>query len=127
MADLKTTTEERARLRDALEHDRLADVGATEVAAAIAVLDDLDTLLAENAKLRAVAEAARIAARVRQEPGLLERLVAAGADFHVTECVDGRWRVTATARDGNDRTDMCTAADVPATLARLAGLEVSRG
>lgn len=47
MADLKTTAEERARLL-----------------AAERILDDLDTLLAENARLRAVAEAARDACNI---------------------------------------------------------------
>lgn len=53
MADLKTTAEERARLRD-MTADFYADAGA-DVASYLGarLLDDLDTLLAENAKLRA--------------------------------------------------------------------------
>lgn len=66
MGDLKTTAEERARLRCSdlfarecvddwtsrtVDYDRNDEVRAA--------LDDLDTLLAENARLRAVAEAAR--------------------------------------------------------------------
>ena len=48
MADLRTTAEERATVRGAVgawQHD--------DALAAMAALDDLDTLLAENARLRA--------------------------------------------------------------------------
>lgn len=54
MGDLKTTAEERATVRGAVgawQHD--------DAISAMAALDDLDTLLAENAKLRAVRLAAR--------------------------------------------------------------------
>lgn len=49
MADLKTTAEERAKLK------RLARVHAEKMhqVDALNILDDLDTLLAENARLRA--------------------------------------------------------------------------
>lgn len=49
VADLKTTAEERARVR------------AVSDGLGVRILDDFDTLLAENARLRAVAEAARAA------------------------------------------------------------------
>lgn len=49
MADLKTTQEERAKLR-AISADWFADRPDAQGAR---LLDDLDTLLAENAKLRA--------------------------------------------------------------------------
>lgn len=54
MADLKTAEEERATVRSAVgawQHD--------DALAAMAALDDLDTLLAENVKLRAVTERSR--------------------------------------------------------------------
>lgn len=54
MGDLRTTAEERRRVTDAAFAR-----GDMDHRACLAVLDDLDTLLAENAKLRAVAEAAR--------------------------------------------------------------------
>lgn len=56
MADLKTTSTKRATVRGAVgawQHD--------DALAAMDALDDLDTLLAENARLLAVAEAARAA------------------------------------------------------------------
>lgn len=56
MADLKTTAEERASLRELLRGDA-SSVRAWRVAED--ACDDVDTLLAEDAKLRAVAEAAR--------------------------------------------------------------------
>lgn len=65
MADLKTTAEERATVRGAVgawQHD--------DALAAMAALDDLDTLLAENAKLRAVAEALKAERRILQGPPL---------------------------------------------------------
>lgn len=51
MADLKTTQEERAEWRAILDAES-ADMGAAEVVTSLLVLSDLDTLLAENAKLR---------------------------------------------------------------------------
>lgn len=60
MADLKTTAEERARLR------KVFCVPSGHVPT---LIDDLDTLLAENARLRAVAEAAR-EYRAMEAPGL---------------------------------------------------------
>ena len=56
MADLKTTAEERARLR---EDSAPSGLHGRPSARTIRVLDDLDTLLAENERLRAVAVAAR--------------------------------------------------------------------
>lgn len=66
MADLKTTAEERARMQRYADWITAhAGHSATElraVARAVPlILDDFDTLLAENARLRAVAEAARAA------------------------------------------------------------------
>ena len=55
MADLKTTAEERDHVKG-LYFD--ANCGQRRI------LDDLDTLLAENARLRAVAEAARDACNI---------------------------------------------------------------
>ena len=51
MGDLKTTQEERAEWRAILDAES-ADMGAAEVVTSLLVLSDLDTLLAENAKLR---------------------------------------------------------------------------
>lgn len=57
MPKMKTTAEERASLRTLFARSGYyAMPGHTE-----RILDDLDTLLAENAKLRAVAEAAKAA------------------------------------------------------------------
>lgn len=56
MGDLHTTAEERARLRLIYSPDGHYSLPNTHTQK---LLDDLDTLLAENAKLRAVAEAAR--------------------------------------------------------------------
>lgn len=67
-----------------------------------------------------------VAARVRQERCLVAQAVARNADFHVTECMGGRWRVVVTDRDVNSKTELCAPAEVPATLARLLG-EVGRG
>ena len=56
MADLKTTAEERARLLE-----RASPLArARPWSATLALVCDVDTLLAENARLRAVAEAARV-------------------------------------------------------------------
>ena len=67
MADLKTTAEERATVRGAVgarQHD--------DALAAMAALDDLDTLLAENARLRAAeAEVERLRGALR---GAIEEL-----------------------------------------------------
>ena len=54
MADLRTTAEERRRVTDAAFAREDMDHRAC-----LALLDDVDLLLAENAKLRAVAEAAK--------------------------------------------------------------------
>ena len=54
MADLKTTAEERARLR---EDSAPSGLHGRPSARTIRVLDDLDTLLAENAKLDGFANA----------------------------------------------------------------------
>lgn len=51
MAELKTTAEERARLRFRAEHDD--DPVMVRSTPLVAILDDIDTLLAENARLRA--------------------------------------------------------------------------
>ncbi len=56
MANLKTTAEERARLHKSAQFNMWLPDSATLTMQA---LDDLDTLLAENARLRAVAEAAK--------------------------------------------------------------------
>lgn len=53
-AGLRSTAEDRVCLSGANQR-----VGERTVAAAERIIDDLDTLLAENAKLRAVAEAAK--------------------------------------------------------------------
>ena len=55
MGDLKTTAEERAKAR---EHGAAALYGL-DASYTRRATDDLDTLIAENAKLRAVAEAAK--------------------------------------------------------------------
>jgi cell division protein FtsB len=52
VGDLKTTQEERAEWHAILDAES-ADMGAAEVVTSLLVLSDLDTLLAENAKLRA--------------------------------------------------------------------------
>ena len=56
MADLKTSPLDRLYLVGAIRR-----MGERTGAAAERIIDDLDTLRAENAKLRAVAEAARAA------------------------------------------------------------------
>ena len=66
MGDLKTTAEERAVMRAACEAGFWQPSHRERVPLA---LDDLDTLLAENARLRAVAEAAR-EYRAMEAPGL---------------------------------------------------------
>jgi hypothetical protein len=67
-----------------------------------------------------------VAARVRQEPGLLERLVAKGCDIKVEENPDGSWAVRLRTVTETLTTNAPAAAAVPATLARLAGLEVEQ-
>ncbi len=73
-----------------------------------------------------------VAARVRRErPAcLVERLVAGGYDFEVEEEGGGYWTVVTRTGEGpgpyrTTATDV-PAADVPATLARLAGLDGGR-
>lgn len=71
--------------------------------------------------------AARVAARVRQERCLIAQAVAANADIRVAEDDAGFMvGVHAPGCDEELRRNV-PAAEVPATLARLAGLEVSRG
>ncbi len=66
-----------------------------------------------------------VAARVRQERCLVAEAVGMGVDVHVTEFVPTQWRVVVVDREATSKTAPCSAADVPATLARLLG-EVSR-
>lgn len=61
MADLKTTAEERVRLSE-WRHGDSSDARAWRVAED--ACHDVDTLLRENVKLRAVAEAARDACNI---------------------------------------------------------------
>jgi hypothetical protein len=61
----------------------------------------------------------------KQEPGLLERLVAKGCDIKVEENPDGSWAVRLRTVTETLTTN-APAADVPAALARLAGLEVEQ-
>lgn len=77
-----------------------------------------------------------VAARVRQEPGLVERLVGDPRldSVSVDAVMGGAIRVRVVRRVdslantlGTPQEAYCSRADVPATLARLAGLEVSRG
>ena len=65
MADLKTTAEDRLYLSGAIHR-----MGERTGAAAERILSDHDTLLAENAKLRAVAEALKAERRILQGPPL---------------------------------------------------------
>ena len=63
MADLKTTTEDRARMRQTYTPDGCYGLSGTYTQK---LLDDLDTLLAENARLRAAeAEVERLRAALR--------------------------------------------------------------
>lgn len=75
-----------------------------------------------------LAAARAVAARVRREPGLVERLVAAKAKFSAFEREsDATWTVHVCLPGTGGYTTNVTdlpSADVPATLARLAGLEV---
>ncbi|MBL0198534.1 MAG: hypothetical protein IPQ09_30815 [Myxococcales bacterium] len=64
MADLKASPLDRLYLVGAIRR-----MGERTGAAAERIIDDLDTLLAENARLRAVAEAAR-KYRAMEAPGL---------------------------------------------------------
>ena len=64
MADLKASPLDRLYLVGAIHR-----MGERTGAAAERIIDDLDTLLAENARLRAVAEAAR-EYRAMEAPGL---------------------------------------------------------
>lgn len=69
-----------------------------------------------------------VAARVRRErPAcLVERLVAAKADFDV-RCLARGWDLSARVPGGQwKHVDLAPAADVPSTLARLAGLDGGR-
>jgi len=104
---------------DRATEDELEELYATAYARAHGRADEETLDKGEYAGLRAVA------ARVRQEC-LVAQAVARNADFHVTECMGGRWRVVVTDRDVNSKTELCAPSDVPATLARLLG-EVSRG
>jgi hypothetical protein len=67
-----------------------------------------------------------VAAHVRQGRCLVAQAVGRGVDVHVTEFVPTQWRVVVVDREATSKTAPCSAADVPATLARLLG-EVSRG
>lgn len=64
MSGLKATEQDRLYLSGAIHR-----MGERTGSAAERILDDLDTLLAENARLRAVAEAAR-EYRAMEAPGL---------------------------------------------------------
>lgn len=82
------------------------------------------------AKAETAAEGvAAVSARVRRErgEGLVERLVAKAVDFEVTEEGGGYWTVCTRTPDGQPSyrttSNAVPAANVPATLARLAGLE----
>ena len=59
MADMKTTQERRDRFREWLHDDTRDHLSIRAWCVAEDACDDVDTLLAEVAKLRAVAEAAR--------------------------------------------------------------------
>ncbi len=59
MADMKTTQERRDRFREWLHDDTRDHLSIRAWCVAEDACDDVDTLLAENARLRAVAEAAR--------------------------------------------------------------------
>lgn len=63
MADLKTTQERRDRFRTWLHDDTRDHLSIRAWCVAEDACHDVDTLLAENAKLRAVAEAARTVSR----------------------------------------------------------------
>jgi hypothetical protein len=66
-----------------------------------------------------------VAARVRRERGecLVERLVAKGCYFQAFRRPAGTWDVVCQESGKLDQRDTCPAADVPNTLARLAGLD----
>lgn len=76
-----------------------------------------------------------VAARVRQERCLVERLVAAGVAVRISRTsarvagCTGMWDVSVTRRPDEPGEHFCNGvptADVPSTLARLAGLEVGK-
>lgn len=69
MADLKTTQERRDRFREWLHDDTRDHMSIRAWCVAEDACDDVDTLLAENAKLRAVRLAAR-EYRAMDAPGL---------------------------------------------------------
>lgn len=69
MADMKTTQERRDRFREWLHDDTRDHLSIRAWCVAEDACDDVDTLLAENARLRAVAEAAR-EYRAMEAPGL---------------------------------------------------------
>ena len=64
MADLKTTSERRDRFRSWLHDDTRDRLSIRAWCVAEDACDDVDTLIAENARLRAVAEAARDACNI---------------------------------------------------------------
>ena len=70
MADLKTTAERRDRFRSWLHDDTRDRLSIRAWCVAEDACDDVDTLITENAKLRAVAEALKAERRILQGPPL---------------------------------------------------------
>lgn len=128
LAEAKALTEAtRASWQEAIRiKDKLA-LASTEGRATDEELEQIARdCYRDSATFEAIARA--VAARVRQErPGcLVERLVAGCYDFEVTEQYP-EWRVEVRGRKDAAKTVInVPAAEVPATLARLAGLEGGR-
>jgi hypothetical protein len=76
------------------------------------VYNSVEDLGGDGKHLEAIAA---VGARVRQEPGLIERLLAAKVNFSVVGTYRDAWRVTVSDTVNED----VRTADVPSTLARL--------
>jgi hypothetical protein len=117
VGDLKTTAEERGRFREWLHDDTRDNLSIRAWRVAEDACHDVDTLLAENAKLRAVAEAARAAVPRCQETRFDD------ASEHSYEC--GEFATHVDRMNGRDTSFLC-AEHAEASL-RIATKAASKG